>query len=102
MSGEREPASKPKTNYSRVFEQTWKTFDEKFYDPNFSGIDWRGIGEKYRPQIAKITDDAEFINTMRQMLKELKVSHVGFIIRRLKMRSRRKKRHKAQPRRFNR
>lgn len=78
MSGEREPAGEPKTNYSRVFEQTWKTFDEKFYDPNFNGVDWLGIGDKYRPQIAKITDDAAFINAMRQMLKELKVSHVGF------------------------
>ncbi len=78
MSGEREPADKPKTNYSSVFERTWKTFDEKFYDPNFNGVAWRGIGDKYRPLIAKIADDAEFINTMRQMLKELKVSHVGF------------------------
>ena len=71
MSGEREPASKPKTNYSRVFEQTWKTFDEKFYDPNFNGIDWRGIGEKYRPQIAKITDDAADVEGIKSFPRRI-------------------------------
>lgn len=78
MSGVREPADKPKAVYLQVFENTWKTVNDKFYDPKFNGIDWKAVGEKYRARIAKTADDAEFMNAMREMLKELKVSHVGF------------------------
>ena len=78
VSGEREPANKPKTNYSRVFEQTWKTINDKFYDPNFNGVDWRSVGEKYRLSIEKSANDIDFVNSIRQMLKELNVSHTGF------------------------
>lgn len=78
MSGEREPADKPKADYLQAFEQTWKTVNDKFYDPNFNGVDWKAMREKYRPLIEKAATDADFINTMRQMLRELNVSHIGF------------------------
>lgn len=78
VSGVREPVGKRKTDYLQVFEQTWKTVNDKFYDPKFNGVDWKTVGTTYRARIAKATDDAEFMNAMREMLKELKVSHVGF------------------------
>lgn len=78
MSGEPEPADKAKTDYQKVFEQSRQAISEKFYDPKFNGVDWKAVGEKYRPLAAKAANDAEFMNLMREMLKELKVSHVGF------------------------
>lgn len=78
MSGEREPADKSNTDYLQVFEQSRRTVSDNFYDPKFNGVDWKSIGEKYRPLAAKAANDAEFMTLMREMLKELKVSHVGF------------------------
>jgi hypothetical protein len=36
----------------RIFEQVWKTVNEKYYDSKFNGIDWNAVREKYRPQAA--------------------------------------------------
>lgn len=78
MSGEREPKDKSKTDYLQVFDQSRQAISDNFYDPKFNGVDWKAIGEKYRVPAAKAANDAEFMTLMREMLKELKVSHVGF------------------------
>lgn len=78
VEGVREPDTKSRTNYALVFEEAWKTIRDKFYDPKFNGVDWTAVGATYRPQAAKASTDAEFMNAVRSMLKELKVSHTGF------------------------
>ena len=35
---------------AEIFRQVWETINEHYYDPNFRGVDWRAVGERYRPQ----------------------------------------------------
>src|SRR5437764_21813 len=72
------PSSIPETkvSYEAVFNAVWQTVNDNFYDPNFAGVDWRAVRERYRPQVTKIRNDNEFYELMRKMLKELPVSHL--------------------------
>jgi hypothetical protein len=31
----------------QVFEKVWKDVDEHYYDPEFGGVNWQGIHERY-------------------------------------------------------
>ncbi len=63
----------------KTFEKIWKTVNEKFYDANFGGIDWKAARERYAPQVAQVKTDAEFYKLMEKMLGEFKVSHLQVI-----------------------
>lgn len=65
-----------KPTYVEVFTAVWQTVNEKFYDPKFTGVDWKAVGERYRPRVERIRTDAEFLELMQKMLKELPVSHL--------------------------
>ncbi len=69
------PTAKP--GYSDLFVSVWETVNERFYDPEFNGVDWKAVGERYRPLAAKAKTDAEFHGLMQKMLGELPVSHLG-------------------------
>ncbi|MDQ3181822.1 MAG: S41 family peptidase [Acidobacteriota bacterium] len=63
----------------KTFEKIWKTVNEKFYDANFGGIDWKAAKMRYAPQVAQVKSDAEFYELMERMLGEFKVSHLEII-----------------------
>lgn len=58
-----------------VFEEVWKTIDEKYYDPSFNGVDWKAVRERYRPRLDAATGDAEFYDLLSQMTGELRDAH---------------------------
>ena len=60
----------------KTFEKVWKTVDEKFYDANFGGVDWKAIHERYTPQVAQVKTDAELHDLLNRMLGEIKTSHL--------------------------
>lgn len=68
--------SSPKSPYSEIFNAIWLTVAEKFYDPGFTGVDWKAVGERYRPQAELARSDSEFHAVIEKMLKELPVSHL--------------------------
>ena len=51
---------------AEVFEQVWKTIDEKYYDPAFNGVDWKAVGERYRPLVANAETDAAFYELLNR------------------------------------
>ncbi|MEK6324213.1 MAG: S41 family peptidase [Acidobacteriota bacterium] len=61
-----------------VFDDTCKKLERNFYDPQMNGIDWRAVRTHYRQLAAKTTTDGEMVQIIRQMLEELKVSHLYF------------------------
>ena len=63
-------------SYSALFQEVWRTVNENFYDPNFHGMNWRAIGDRYRRQVASIRDDAAFSHLANTMLGGLHVSHL--------------------------
>jgi carboxyl-terminal processing protease len=62
----------------KVFEQVWQTVNENFYDPNFNGVDWKAMRDKYEPQAARTKSLQEVAVIINQMLSELKTSHTHF------------------------
>jgi len=60
----------------KVFEKIWGTVNDKFYDPNFNGVDWKAVHDKYLPIVSAAKGDDDFYDTMREMLALLKVSHL--------------------------
>lgn len=74
MKSESSPQLRQKT-----FEKVWKTVNEKYFDANFGGIDWKAARTHYAPQVAQVKTDAEFYELMEKMLGEFKVSHLQVI-----------------------
>jgi carboxyl-terminal processing protease len=63
---------------SEPFEQVWQTVNEHFFDPNFNGVNWQDLHEKYKPQARQAQSKAELAQVINQMLAELGTSHTRF------------------------
>src|SRR5262245_17556661 len=61
-----------------IFEDVWRTINDKFYDPTFNGVDWDAVRERYRPRVEKAKSYEEFYDLIDAMLAELRTSHTGF------------------------
>ncbi|HET9651142.1 MAG TPA: S41 family peptidase, partial [Usitatibacter sp.] len=59
----------------RAFEFVWKTIEERYHDPQFNGVDWRAVGERYRPLAMAAKDDDAFWDVLDRMAGELHDSH---------------------------
>ncbi len=64
---------------AEIFRQVWEIIDREYYDPNFRGLDWRAVGERYRPLAESARTDAEFYGVFELMLSELRDGHTVFI-----------------------
>ena len=63
----------------QTFDKVWQTINTSYYDPEFGGLDWKAIGEKYRPRAAKAKNNEALRDVLNQMLGELGDSHFGVI-----------------------
>jgi len=61
-----------------ILDRMARLVSERLYDPNLNGVDWRAAVEEARDGIAKADDSAEFERRVNELLKVLKVSHLGF------------------------
>lgn len=61
------------------FEMVWQTVDRSFYDPNFNGVDWKAVHDRYAPRIALATSDRELYSLLQLMVNELHQSHFWII-----------------------
>lgn len=65
--------------YLENFEFVWTTINEGFYDPDFGGVDWDAVHDRYVPDVAAVGSDRAFLELMNEMLFELDTSHL-FIV----------------------
>lgn len=84
-----QPSAKQKTETSKparasspqlrrkTFEVVWRTVQEKYFDPNFGGLDWDKVRERYAPQVETVKTDDEFYDLLNKMLSEFHISHLG-------------------------
>jgi len=35
------------------FDEVWEAVNDNFFDPNFNGVDWQAMREKYQPRQTK-------------------------------------------------
>ncbi len=60
-----------------MFTEAWRLLWNGFYDPEFHGVDWPAIHDKYEPLAMAAYTEEEFRAVVREMLGELSASHLG-------------------------
>ncbi len=60
-----------------MFDHVWKRTKEMFYTPDLHGAPWDKLHDEYKPKLASIANDVEFVELLSEMLGELNVSHSG-------------------------
>jgi len=65
----------------QTFETVWQTVNDAYFDPEFGGIDWAAIREKYRQQLAAADNVAKLRLLLGRMLGELRRTHFAIIPR---------------------
>ena len=63
---------------AEVLEDVWKNVRDRYYDPAFHGVNWEEVGNRYRPQLENVKDDAEFYALVNRMTGELHDAHTRF------------------------
>jgi tricorn protease len=61
----------------QMFNEAWRMLLNGFYDPDFHGVDWASVRERYEPLALSAYTDREFRDVVREMLGELSASHLG-------------------------
>ena len=61
-----------------LFQQVWELIRDRYYDPSFNGLDWNGIGERYRRRAQNATTDEDLYSVLKQMTGELHDAHTRF------------------------
>ena len=61
------------------FDKVCTSIQDKFYDKNLNGVDWKHICETYRAQLPGVKSKAEFKDLVNRMLSELHASHTSYV-----------------------
>ncbi|MBS1208237.1 MAG: hypothetical protein H6R19_635 [Proteobacteria bacterium] len=75
--GNNPPASGKLDEQTRAeaFDFVWNTINTGYLDPTFKGVDWKAVGERYRPQALGAQDDPAFWKQLDRMTAELHDAH---------------------------
>jgi len=65
----------PKLEWSQMFNEAWRLERDFYYDPGMGGLDWKAVGEKYRPLVAHVAHRADLNYILGEMIGELATSH---------------------------
>ncbi|MEM6691228.1 MAG: S41 family peptidase, partial [Planctomycetota bacterium] len=68
---------KPNAERAYMFEHGWRQIKDKFYKPDFHGIDWDAMKEAYAAKLPSISNNRDLANLMAEMTGELNASHIG-------------------------
>lgn len=68
---------KPSLEREYIYDHMVRQVNDKFYDKNIHGIDWKGYGEHYREFLPYINNNQDFSILMSEILGELNASHTG-------------------------
>jgi carboxyl-terminal processing protease len=58
-----------------VFDDVWQTIEERYYDPKFGGVDWRGPSSSFRQAAAEAKGSHELYDVLRRMIAPLNDPH---------------------------
>ena len=69
------PRSAPAGVRQEAFDIVWQTVKQTHFDPNYGGLDWDKVRERYAPRVPALATDQELYKLLREMLGELGQSH---------------------------
>lgn len=65
----------PAIEWKQMFREAWRLQRDQFWTPDMSGIDWKGVHDRYLPLVDRVATRAEFSDLMWEMQGELGTSH---------------------------
>ena len=68
---------KPSLERRYMFDHMAKQVEDKFYDKNLHGVDWKYYTEHYREFLPYINNNRDFATLLSEILGELNASHTG-------------------------
>lgn len=61
------------------FETAWRLVQERYWDPDYNGVDWHAMKETYRPHALVAEDEEAFFAVLEEMYAELADDHSVFV-----------------------
>lgn len=58
-----------------VFDETWRTIRERYYDPALHGVNWDELRARLRPLAADASGETEFYTVLRRLTSRLRDAH---------------------------
>jgi tricorn protease len=68
---------KQSEEFAEMFAQSWRALANNFYDPQYHGVDWLAVREKYRPLVDHTATREDLYALISMMFGELNASHLG-------------------------
>lgn len=62
---------------NQIFEEAWNTIQDRFYDPNHHGQNWKELKKTYKPLALKASTREDFKYIFNIMLGQINASHMG-------------------------
>src|SRR5271165_513847 len=72
------PHSLSPRDREQIFEKVWKDVDAHYYDPEFGGVKWQEVHQRYLPLVQAAKDDKNFYSIVDRMTAELHDAHTRF------------------------
>ena len=61
------------------FEKAWQLINDRYWDPDFGGLDWEAVREELRPRAEEAESNEELREVLDEMIDRLGQSHFGVI-----------------------
>ncbi len=68
-------AIEPAEEWRQMFLDAWRMQRDFLYDPDFRGVDWAAVRDRYAPLVDRVGDRRELDDLLRQMVAEIGVLH---------------------------
>ncbi len=66
----------PREEWRQIFNESWRMLRDYFYDRGLHGLDWRGVRDKYRPLVDRVSERNELNEIIAEMVGELSTLHI--------------------------
>jgi tricorn protease len=63
--------------FAEMFDQSWRSLSENFYDKSFHGLNWDEVRARYRPLVKHVAMKEDLYALLYLMMGELNASHLG-------------------------
>ncbi len=64
-----------RAEWKQIFEESWRQMRDFVYDPNLHGVNWKLMGERYRPLVEHVNHRTDLTYVIGELIGELNLGH---------------------------
>ncbi|MFL6529856.1 MAG: S41 family peptidase [Chthoniobacterales bacterium] len=61
--------------WMQIYNESWRQMRDFFYAPNMHGVDWKGMGDKYRALVPFVNHRNDLTYLLGELISELNIGH---------------------------